>query len=138
MATRRQFISTTTAAAAGVLLSGASPLLHAQTAQVYNFFALNTQDFAYPLQSAELLWRVIDLHESLDVPIDISLTTTMVDLYESQYRELLRRLFTSHVVCLGYHGRPPLPYHSDFDWWRLVRSWRLRRWWRWLGHRLRG
>jgi len=30
--------------------------------------------------------------------------------------DLLRRLFTSRVVCLGYHGRPPLPYHSDFDW----------------------
>ncbi len=40
----------------------------------------------------------------------------MVDLYESRYMDLLRRLFTSHVVCLGYHGRPPLPYHSDFDW----------------------
>ena len=62
------------------------------------------------------MWRVIDLHESLDVPIDISLTTTIVDVYEAQYMELLRRLFTSRVVCLGYHGRPPLPYHSDFDW----------------------
>ena len=62
------------------------------------------------------MWRVIDLHESLDVPIDISLTTTMVDIYESQYMDLLRRLFTSRVVCLGYHGRPPLPYHTDFDW----------------------
>ncbi len=31
----------------------------------------------------------------------------MVDLYESRYMDLLRRLFTSHVVGLGYHGRPP-------------------------------
>ncbi len=115
MATRRQFIQTAAAAAAGALMPGV-PALRAQTAQVYNFFALNTQDFAYPQQSADLVWRVIDLHESLDVPIDISLTTTMVDLYEAQYMDLLRRLFTSHVVCLGYHGRPPLPYHSDFDW----------------------
>jgi len=116
MATRRQFIKTATAAATGALLTGPWPSLSAQTAQAYNFFALNTQDFAYPQQSAELVWRVIDLHESLDVPIDISLTTTMVDLYEASYSDLLRRLFTSHVVCLGYHGRPPLPYHSDFDW----------------------
>jgi len=115
MTTRRQFIQTAAAAAAGAFLPGL-PVLQAQTAQVYNFFALNTQDFAYPQQSADLVWRVIDLHESLDVPIDISLTTTMVDLYEAQYMDLLRRLFTSHVVCLGYHGRPPLPYHSDFDW----------------------
>lgn len=115
MTTRRQFIQTAAAAAAGAFLPG-WPVLQAQTAQVYNFFALNTQDFAYPQHSADIVWRVIDLHESLDVPIDISLTTTMVDLYEAQYMDLLRRLFTSHVVCLGYHGRPPLPYHSDFDW----------------------
>jgi hypothetical protein len=116
MTTRRQFIQTAATAAAGAFLPGARLSLSAQTAQVYNFFALNTQDFAYPQQSAELVWRVIDLHESLDVPIDISLTTTMVDLYEANYLDLLRRLFTSHVVCLAYHGRPPLPYHSDFDW----------------------
>jgi len=116
MATRRQFIQIAAAAAAGAVLPAVAPGLQAQAPQVYNFFALNTQDFAYPQQSADLVWRVIDLHESLDVPIDISLTTTMVDLYEAQYLDLLRRLFTSRVVCLGYHGRPPLPYHSDFDW----------------------
>jgi hypothetical protein len=116
LTTRRQFIRASSAAAAGAFLAGSGTRLLAQSAQIYNFFALNTQDFAYPQQSADLVWRVIDLHESLDVPIDISLTTTMVDVYEAQYRDLLRRLFTSHVVCLGYHGRPPLPYHTDFDW----------------------
>lgn len=116
MTTRRQFIRASAAAVAGAFLPGPRSLLLAQSAQAYNFFALNTQDFAYPQQSADLVWRVIDLHESLDVPIDISLTTTMVDVYEAQYMDLLRRLFTSPVVCLGYHGRPPLPYHSDFDW----------------------
>lgn len=116
LTTRRQFIRASAAAAAGAFLAGPGTRLLAQSAQLYNFFALNTQDFAYPQQSADLVWRVIDLHESLDVPIDISLTTTMVDVYEAQYMDLLRRLFTSHVVCLGYHGRPPLPYHSDFDW----------------------
>ncbi len=114
MVTRRQFFQTAAMAAAGACLPGAA--LRAQSPQAYNFFALNTQDFAYPQQSAELVWRVIDLHESLEVPIDISLTTTMVDFYEAQYMDLLRRLFTSHVVCLGYHGRPPLPYHTSFDW----------------------
>jgi hypothetical protein len=116
MVTRRQFVRIAAAATAGTFLPAAASSLLAQPPQVYNFFALNTQDFAYPKQSADLVWRVIDLHESLDVPIDISLTTTMVDIYESQYMDLLRRLFTSRVVCLGYHGRPPLPYHSDFDW----------------------
>jgi hypothetical protein len=113
MLSRRVFCRT--AAAAGLGLWAGSPLT-AQAPSVYNFFALNTQDFAYPQNSADLVWRVIDLHESLDVPIDISLTSTMVDVYESQYRDLLRRLCTSHVVCLAYHGRPPLPYHSDYDW----------------------
>ena len=116
MATRRQFLRAAGAAAAGAWLPAIAPRLQAQTSQLYSFFALNTQDFAYPQQSADLVWRVIDLHESLDVPIDISLTTTMVDLYESQFMDLLRRLVTSRVVCLGYHGRPPLPYHTDFDW----------------------
>lgn len=116
MVARRKFCRIAAAAAAGVLLRGSIPPLRAQSPASYNFFALNTQDFAYPQQSAELVWRVIDLHESLDVPIDISLTTTMVDIYEAQYLDLLRRLCTSHVVCLGYHGRPPLPYHSSFDW----------------------
>jgi len=116
MATRRQFLQATGAAAAGAWLPAIAPRLQAQTSQVYSFFALNTQDFAYPQQSADLVWRVIDLHESLDVPVDISLTTTMVDLYESQFMDLLRRLFTSRVVCLGYHGRPPLPYQTDVDW----------------------
>ena len=116
MVTRRQFVRFAAAATAGTFLPAAASSLLAQAPQVDNFFALNTQDFAYPQQSADLVWRVIDLHESLDVPIDISLTTTMVDIYESQYMDLLRRLFTSRVVCLGYHGRPPLPYHTDFDW----------------------
>ena len=102
MATRRQFLQAAGAAAAGAWLPAIAPRLQAQTPQVYSFFALNTQDFAYPQQSADLVWRVIDLHESLDVPIDISLTTTMVDLYESQFMDLLRRLCTSRVVCLGY------------------------------------
>jgi len=109
MVSRRAFCRVAALALAG-------SVARAQSHSVYNFFALNTQDFAYPQNSADLLWRVIDLHESLDVPIDISLTTTMVDVYETQYRDLLRRLCTSDVVCLAYHGRPPLPYHSDFDW----------------------
>jgi len=113
MVTRRTFCRNAAAAAFGLLASARSG---AQSPSIYNFFALNTQDFAYPQHSAELVWRVIDLHESLDVPIDISLTTTMVDIFETQYRDLLRRLCTSHVVCLAYHGRPPLPYHSDYDW----------------------
>lgn len=116
MVTRRAFCCATAAALAGAAITHPATGFAADETAVYNFFALNTQDFAYPQQSADLVWRVIDLHESLGVPIDISLTTTMVDLYEAQFMDLLRRLATSPVVCLAYHGRPPLPYHTDSDW----------------------
>jgi hypothetical protein len=112
---RRAFCRTAGAAAAAVF-TGAHRRAVAQSPSVYNFFALNTQDFAYPQESADLVWRVVDLHEAHAVPIDISLTTTMVDLYEAQFPDLLRRLCLSPVVCLGYHGRPPMPYHTDYDW----------------------
>ena len=79
-------------------------------------FSLNVQDFSYPDRSADVIDRAITLHESVGVPVDVFLTTTMVDLYQSNYPALLNRLITSPIVALNYHTRPPLPYRTGYDW----------------------
>jgi hypothetical protein len=85
-------------------------------AQRYVNFALNTQDFAYVSESAALVTRVLDLHEALNVPLDVFLTTTQVDEFETQQPALLQRLLTSSVVTLSYHVRAPKPYANNYDW----------------------
>lgn len=79
-------------------------------------FSLNVQDFSYPDRSAEVIDRAIALHESAGVPVDVFLTTTMVDLYQSNYPALFNRLLTSSVVALSYHTRAPVPYRVNYDW----------------------
>lgn len=84
----------------------------------YLTFNINTQDFSYPENSADILTNIIDLHEQYNIPVDIYLTTTMTDLYEEMAPDLLTRMKTSDVVAVNYHTRPPLPYHysGDYDW----------------------
>jgi len=93
----------------------AAPTTKSST-QDYITFTMNTQDFSYPEKSIALLNRVIDLHEKYQVPLDVFLTTTMTDIYETQAPDLLKRLKTSPMVSISYHTRPPKPYHNDFDW----------------------
>jgi len=83
---------------------------------VYVTFSLNTQDFAYPDLSADLVDRVLTLHEETGVPLDLFLASWMVDLYSTNHSDLLFRLTNSPVVALSYHTRPPLPYRVGFDW----------------------
>jgi hypothetical protein len=82
----------------------------------YITFSLNTQDFSYPHRSADLLRRVVPLHERLQVPVDVYLTTTMIDLYETQAPDLLAKLKSSPWVAVSYHVRPPSPYNNGYDW----------------------
>ena len=79
-------------------------------------FSLNIQDFSYAALSADLLDRAVSLHEAWGVPVDVFLTTWMVDLYSGEYPALWSRLLTSRVVALSYHTRPPLPYRTGYDW----------------------
>lgn len=83
-------------------------------------FSLNVQDFSYPDLSADVIDRAVTLHESAGVPVDVFLTTTMTDLYQSNYPALFNRLLTSPVVALSYHLRPPKPYYDDYDWLSLT------------------
>ncbi len=86
------------------------------TGQDFVTFSINTQDFAYPELSAATLGRILELHERLQVPVDVFLTTWIVDLYERDFPQLLGRLTNSPMVALSYHTRPPLPYRTGFDW----------------------
>ncbi len=79
-------------------------------------FSLNVQDWSYPDLSADVIDRAVTLHETAGVPVDVFLSTTMVDLYQSNYPALFSRLLTSPVVALSYHTRPPKPYYENYDW----------------------
>ncbi len=82
-------------------------------------FSINVQDFAYPDLSAAAVHRVLDLHENLGLPVDVYLTTTMVDLYASGDPALLDRLKSSPRVAVSWHVRPPAPYAAGYDWRRI-------------------
>ncbi len=78
------------------------------------FFAITVQDFAYPAKSLESLQKVVDLHESAGVPLDISFTTSMVDEYKDS--DLFAQIKSSPVVVVSYHVRPPVPFYDKCDW----------------------
>ena len=82
----------------------------------YFTFTLNTQDFSYPDESAALVTRVLDLHETLGVPLDVSFTTSHAELFAAQYPDLWTRLRTSGLAALSTHTRAPKPYAAGFDW----------------------
>jgi|GEM_PF-3600280 hypothetical protein len=88
-------------------------------------FHLNVQEYGWQAESAAIIEKALDLHETLNIPVEVSLTTWMVDLYAKDHSTLLQRLFDSPVVSMGYHLRPPKPYHkamvnkSGVDWFGL-------------------
>ncbi|MBI5943597.1 MAG: hypothetical protein HY864_04455 [Chloroflexi bacterium] len=82
----------------------------------YAIFSINVQDFSYPDQSAAVLNRIITLHETYNVPVDIYLTDVMAQIYAEQFPQLLERLKTSPVVAISYHYRAPRPYANNYDW----------------------
>jgi hypothetical protein len=75
-------------------------------------FTLNIQDFSYPEKSAAVLEKLITAHEEREIPVEVFLTTTIVDVFSSKYPELWNHLTTSPVVDISYHIRPPVPYHN--------------------------
>ena len=116
---RRDFLARAIGAlAAARFVRGAVPLRaqHTDAAALFATVSLNTQDFAYPELSAAVVTRVLDLHEEVGVPLDVYLTTTMVDLFEARWPDLLERLRLSRMAEVCYHDRPPMPYHTDYDW----------------------
>ena len=82
----------------------------------YSIFSINVQDFSYPEKSIATVNRILDIHEKHAIPVDLYLTTTMIDLFEQLSPALVQRLKTSPVVSVSYHVRPPKPYYTKFDW----------------------
>jgi hypothetical protein len=85
----------------------------------YAIFSINAQDFSYPEQSAAVLDRIITLHETYNVPVDIYLTDVMAKIYAEQFPRLMERLKTSPVAAISYHYRAPRPYANNYDWFGL-------------------
>lgn len=91
-------------------------LAGAAAAGVFLTFSINVQDFSYPELSAAAVGRIVDLHEQHQLPVDIYLSDTMLDLFQTGYGALMTRLATSPFVRLNYHIRPPKPYYLNYDW----------------------
>lgn len=85
-------------------------------------FSINVQDFSYPAHSAATVTRIVDLHERYQLPVDIYLSDTLLDIYQTSYPTLMQKLTTSPYVGLNYHIRPPKPYYNGFDWAGLTRQ----------------
>jgi len=78
-------------------------------------FSLNLQDFDYVDESIGIVRQAIALHDELEIPVDVYLTTTMVDRYRE--RGFLAELTASPWVEVCYHTRPPVPYRANYiDW----------------------
>lgn len=82
----------------------------------YLTFSINVQDFAYPELSIATVRRVMTLHETYKVPVDIYLTEHMIDIYEQQAPDILEKMRSSPYVAGQYHIRPPKPYYNNYDW----------------------
>lgn len=82
----------------------------------YVSFVINTQEFIYDELSADTINRILDIHETYDVPVDVYLDDAITQKYEADAPELLERLKTSDVAAVSYHIRPPKPYYAGFDW----------------------
>lgn len=82
----------------------------------FAIFSINVQDFSHPAESAATLDKIISLHESLGVPVDIYLTDVMARIFAEQFPSLLARLKSSSVVAVSYHYRAPRPYANNYDW----------------------
>ncbi len=83
-------------------------------------FSLNWQDFYFKEQSATALERLLDLHESLGVPVDVYFTTWQADIMADEHPDLMGRLVSSALVSPGYHLRAPKPYSDSFEWGALT------------------
>jgi len=83
---------------------------------IFTSFIINVQDWTSPEKSSDTLNRILDIHESYQVPVDIYLDDQIVQTYEQEDPDLLERLKTSDYVSVSYHIRPPTPYYTKFDW----------------------
>jgi hypothetical protein len=85
----------------------------------YALFSLNAHDWAHSEESIVVIERVLDLHETYGVPVDIYFTDPLFRYAVEFSPELIDRLKGSQVATVAYHIRPPVPYYPGFDWFSL-------------------
>ncbi len=100
----------------GAVYTLGAPISGPGTVADYMVFSINVQDFSYPDKSAATIQRIVELHERYRVPVDLYLTDTILNLYQTQFPDLVSQITSSPYVSLNYHIRPPKPYYTGFDW----------------------
>ena len=95
--------------------SSTSQNIKVEKAAKYVTFSLNAQEFLFVEEGIETANRVIDIHEEYNVPVDIFVTNTIIEIWEEQAPDLIERLKNSDVIAVSYHIRPPTPYASNYD-----------------------
>lgn len=85
----------------------------------YTLFSLNVHDWSRPNESIATIARLLDVHETYGVPVDIYFTDPVFRNTLTQSPELIDRLRNSSVATVAYHIRPPVPYYPGFDWYGL-------------------
>ncbi len=78
-------------------------------------FTINAHDWVLLERSSKTLNRVVDIHESHDIPVDIYFTDPLFQKCQRAESALLDRLRDSPLVAVSYHVRPPSPYYPDYD-----------------------
>lgn len=81
---------------------------------IYTTFVINVHDWTQPEESIATVGRIIDLHEQYKLPVDLYLTDGIVQVYQKQAPDLMKRMAESSYVAVSYHLRPPTPYYAGF------------------------
>jgi hypothetical protein len=98
----------------------AAPVPDKKLTDVVLMFHFNLQEYGYLDESASATTRALDLFKSAGLPVDVYITTWMVDGFEAKHPALLNRLLTDNSISLNYHIRAPKPYRVNFkDWYGL-------------------
>lgn len=77
-------------------------------------FVVNVHDWRRPEPSARTVLRLVDIFERHKVRGDFYLTAPVVEAWQQQRPEVVRRLKDS-AMTIGYHFRPPHPAYGGFD-----------------------
>ena len=82
-------------------------------------FIINTHDWMHPENSAATIRQIVELHDKMNIPVDIYLDDQIIQKYEEVDPEIFSLLKETPEVSVSYHLRPPYPYYVGFDWMNL-------------------
>jgi len=109
-----QFVGAIAAGAPSAAAQDAEGTLQPDDVKGYITFAINTHDWMHVDQSADVLLRLIELHETHGVRGDFYLTAPMIHHYAESRPDVSRRLRDSRMT-ISYHVRPPHILYPGFN-----------------------